>query len=46
MVSILNFAFLESSQADKVMEAVTEFNENAQIDRPDHAYMLDVEKMV
>ena len=46
LVSILNFAFLEKSQAGKVIEAISEFNENAQIDRPVHVYMLDVEKMV
>lgn len=46
MFSILNFAFLESSQAKRVIDAVSEFNKNARIERPVHAYMLDVEKMV
>ena len=46
MVSVLHFVFLESTQAERVLKAIEEFNALSDIERPVHAYMLDVDKMV
>lgn len=44
--SSLNFAFLTNDQADRLMNAIMEFNETTAKQRPVHAFMMNVERAI
>ncbi len=44
--AVLNFSFLEEAQASKLMNAIKAVNEKSDLERPIHAYQLNVEKVV
>lgn len=44
--SVLNFAFVNAEQADKMLEAIKQTNQSAEMERPIHAFQMNVEKYV